>query len=91
MAKKADFTYEMFQNKLTDDDLEYDYEKHQPYFEFRVSDDKVLIGMDQIIECLALAEHLGEIPELGICFWQSVREKFNVKFEDYDIKSPYEE
>lgn len=34
------FTNEIYQNELSPNDLEYDFNKHQPYYEFEVNGEK---------------------------------------------------
>lgn len=80
--EEAKFTEEVFQNNFEDSDVEYIPEKHQPYYEFEKDGEKFLIGLDQILECLMVAEKVNEIPKLGISFWVNVSEKFGVDFYD---------
>lgn len=47
--------------------------------------EKCYIGLDKILECVAIAEKIGEIPKIGISFWQNVLEKFNVNFFEINI------
>ena len=79
------FTNEIYQNELSPNDLEYDFNKHQPYYEFELNGEKCYIGLDKILECVAIAEKIGEIPKIGISFWQNVLEKFNVNFFEINI------
>ncbi len=67
-------------------DLEYVTEKHQPYFEFEMHGEKFVVGMDKILECMVVAEKIGEIPPLGNGFWKQVIENFGVNYSEYDIK-----
>lgn len=80
--EEAKFTEEVFQNNFEDSDVEYIPEKHQPFYEFEKDGEKFLIGLDQILECLMVAEKVNEIPKLGISFWVNVSEKFGVDFYD---------
>lgn len=82
----ASFTHEVYQNDLESSDLEYIAAKHQPYFEFEIKGEKCLIGLDKILECLVIAEKIGELPSMGIEFWNCVLKKYGVNFYDYDIK-----
>lgn len=80
--EKAEFTKEVYQNEVGDYDLEYATEKHQPYFEFEIKTEKHLIGLDQILECLMLAERIGEIPKLGTSFGVNASERFGINYYD---------
>ena len=84
--EQAEITFEVYQNEFEENDLEYVTEKHQPYFEFELKGEKFLIGLDKILECLVIAEKIGELPSLGNGFWNQVIENFGVNFYDYDIK-----
>lgn len=66
------FTNEIYQNELSPN-------------EFEVNGEKCYIGLDKILECVAIAEKIGEIPKIGISFWQNVLEKFNVNFFEINI------
>ncbi len=44
--RKTEFTKEVYQNKIDKCDLEYDTEKHQPYFKFETNTGTCLIGLD---------------------------------------------
>lgn len=79
------FTNEVYQNELEGADLEYDATKHQPYFEFDMDGKKCLIGLDKILECMAIAVKLEELPQPNIEFWQTVAEKFHVDYYGYNI------
>lgn len=81
--EETKFTKEVYQNEFENSDAEYIPEKHQPYYEFEKNGEKFLIGLDQILECLKLAEQIEEIPELGISFWGNVSERFGIPY--YDI------
>ena len=83
--KNAAFTHEVYQNDMEDSDLEYVAAKHQPYFEFEINKEKCLIGLDKILECLVIADKIGEIPKLGNEFWTNISEKYNVNYYDYDL------
>lgn len=80
--EKAEFTKEVYQNEVEAYDLEYDAEKHQPYFEFETKAGTCLIGLDQILECVMLAERIEEIPKLGNSFWVNASEKFEINYND---------
>ena len=82
----ATFTHELYQTELGSEDLEYVVEQHQPYFEFEIRNEKFLIGLDKILECIIIAEKIEEIPKLGNGFWTSILEKFNINYYDYDVK-----
>lgn len=84
--QKALFTHEVYQNELEDNDLEYVTVKHQPYFEFEIKGEKCLIGLDKILECMVIAEKIGEVPPLGNGFWNQIIENFGVNFYKYNIK-----
>ncbi len=81
--EETKFTKEVYQNEFENSDVEYIPEKHQPYYEFEKNGEKFLIGLDQILECLKLAEQIEEIPELGISFWRNASERFGIPY--YDI------
>lgn len=78
-------TYEVYQNEVEDNDIDFMVSKHQPYFEFEINGEKCLIGLDKILECLIIAEKIDEIPKLGNGFWVSVKEKFGVNYFEYFI------
>ena len=84
--EKARFTREVFQNEFESEDLEYVTIKPQPYFEFEIKGEKSLIGLDKILECMVVAEKIGEIPPLGTGFWGQIVENFGVNFYEYDVK-----
>lgn len=84
--EQAAFTREVFQNEFENEDLEYITAKHQPYFEFELKGEKCLIGLDKILECLVIAEKIGEVPPLGAGFWGQIMENSGVNFYDYDVK-----
>lgn len=84
---KANFTEEAYQNEMAPSDSEYIAEKHQPYYEFEKDGKKFLIGLDQILECLMLAEKIDEIPKLEISFWVNVSEKFGIDYFDIVVNS----
>lgn len=86
LIQEASFTHEVYQNDFEDSDLEYITEKHQPYFEFEIKEEKCLIGLNKILECMVIAEKIGEIPPLGNGFWNQIIENFGVNFYEYDIK-----
>lgn len=79
------FTHEVYQNELENSELEYVAAKHQPYFKFEIKGEECLIGLDKILECLIIAEKIGEIPKLSNNFWNNILEKFNINYFDYDI------
>lgn len=81
----AEFTHQVYQNDLQVDDVEYVTVKHQPYFEFEIRDEKCLIGLDKILECLVIAEKIDEIPKLGNGFWSSISEKFGINYFAYGV------
>lgn len=87
MEREAVFDKEVFQNSIEETDLEYIAEKHQPYFQFEKDGEKFLIGMNMILECLAIADKIGETPPLGNGFWGQVNEKFHVNFYEYEVES----
>lgn len=80
------FTNEVYQNSMKDDELEYIPEKHQPYFEFDCKGNRQLIGLDQILLCLRIAEKMNEIPSMSLSFWQSVSENCGINYFDVDVK-----
>ena len=86
LVDKSTFTYEVYQNDVESDDLEYMVKKHQPYFEFEIMEKKCLIGLNKILECLVIAEKIEEVPKLGDGFWTSVSEKFCINYYDYRVK-----
>lgn len=85
-AEKAKFTHEVYQNEMDDEDIDFIAQKHQPYFEFEIKGEKCLIGLDKILECIVIAEKIGEIPKLNSNFWSNILEKFNVDYYDFDVK-----
>lgn len=86
LADKSIFTYEVYQNDVESDDLEYTAKNHQPYFEFEIFGKNCLIGLDKILECLVIAEKIEEIPKLGDGFWTGISEKFHINYYDYRVK-----
>ena len=83
--KKTKFTHEVYQNEMEIEDIEYVVKKHQPYFEFEIEGKKCLIGLDMILECIIVAEKVGEIPPLGNGFWVGVSEKFDLNYYEYEV------
>lgn len=81
------FTNEVYQNSMKDNESEYIPEKHQPYFEFDCNGSKQLIGLDQILLCLRVAEKANEIPPMSLSFWQSVSEDCGINYFDVDNKN----
>ncbi len=77
------------------EDVEYSTNKHQPYFEFMRGQERFVIGMDDILTCLAIAQKTGEIPPVAIAdntnpsttyrFWNEVKEKFGVDIIDIEV------
>lgn len=84
--RKTEFTKEVYWNAIDDCDLEYYAEKHQPYFKFETNTGTCLIGLDQILECLMLAERIYEIPKLGNSFWVNASEKFGINYYDMVVR-----
>lgn len=83
------FTNEIYQNELSPNDLEYDFNKHQPYYEFEVNGEKCYIGLDKILECVVIAEKIGEIPKIGISFFiifYNIRKFSHLKPPKYYVK-----
>ena len=66
---KANFTNEVYQNEPNLSESGFDYKKEQLYFEFEINNEKVLIGMKDILVCMKFAEEQGEIPKIGNFFW----------------------
>lgn len=78
------FTNEVFQNAMTDEDLEFNAKKHQPYFEFEGKNEKFLIGLDDIMTCVAIAEKADMIPAINRNFWHTIKERYGVA--NYEIE-----
>lgn len=79
------FVNEVFQTEVSIDQEDYDPAKNQPYFLFKSKDKYEIIGLDEILSCLAVAEKAEEIPPLGISFWQFCNSRFNVEFP-YEVQ-----
>ena len=85
MSKIAAFTNEIYQNTMSEEDLEFIPDKHQAYFEFETNGDKCLIGLDKILECMLIAEKAEQIPKLGNSFWQQIKERYGLDWYNYSI------
>ena len=85
MNKIATFTNEVYQNTMSEEDLEFIPNKHQAYFEFEANGEKCLIGLDKILECMLIAEKVEQIPTLGNSFWQQIEERYGVDWYNYNI------
>lgn len=67
--KQIDFNGNVYQNEQDLSESGFNYEKEQLYFEFEINNEKVLIGMRDILVCMKFAEEQGEIPKIGNYFW----------------------
>lgn len=85
MKSMSKFNNEVFQNKMTDKDLDFDTKKHQPYFEFESKNEKVLIGLDDIMTCVAIAEKTEMIPTIDRNFWNVIEERYGVVNHEIEV------
>lgn len=85
MKSKAYFTDEVYQNELGSNDIDFNYQKHQPYFEFADNNNNFLIGLNDILNCLAIAQKVDMIPAINTEFWNIVEERYNVKLYEIEI------
>lgn len=86
MSKFASFQDEVYQAPLLSSDIEHECKKHQPYFEFERNGESFLIGLDDILTCIAIAEKVDAIPQISKNFWDTALERYGVAFHEIEIE-----
>ena len=76
--KEAKFLNEVHQLPVQPEQLEYDVKTNQPYFEVGNKENTMLIGLDTILECLAVAQSIGQIPMITQGFWMMVADRYEI-------------
>lgn len=76
--KEAKFLNEVHQLPVQPEQLEYDVKTNQPYFEVGNEENTMLIGLDTILECLAVAQSIGQIPIITKGFWMMVADRYKI-------------
>ena len=78
----ATFTHIVYQNEVKDSDT-YCVAKHQPYFEFSYEDIRIIIGLDDILECLLLAHNIHLIPKISNQFWSTIIDIYDIPYSNH--------
>ncbi len=76
--KEAKFLNEVYQLPMQPEQLEYDVALNQPFFEVGNRENTMLIGLDTILECLAVAQSIQQIPIISNGFWMMVADRYEI-------------
>ena len=76
--KQMDFNGNVYQREPDLSESGFNYEKEQLYFEFEIEKRKMVLGLRDLLICLRFAEKQGQIPKLGIAFWQQVDSLYDI-------------